>query len=227
MPFFEACDLSVAYDGQGEGAPVRLEGISFGLEPGIVYDLTGPSGAGKSMLLRACAQMMPIKGGRMLLDGTSSEAFTCQEWRRRVCLVPQRASLVQGSIRDNLLLPWSLRVNRGRPAPSDPQLERLLEAALLDVPLSRDAAKLSGGQAARVALLRVIATKPSVMLLDEVDAALDDGSALAVAKLTASLVDEGTTCLRIRHRPPDGIARVIFHLEDGKLSSEAGVKGGA
>ena len=82
MSLFEACDLSVAYDGQGEGAPVRLEGISFGLEPGIVYDLTGPSGAGKSMLLRACAQMMPIKGGRMLLDGTSSEAFTCQEWRR-------------------------------------------------------------------------------------------------------------------------------------------------
>ena len=45
MSLFEACDLSVAYDGQGEGAPVRLEGISFGLEPGIVYDLTGPSGA--------------------------------------------------------------------------------------------------------------------------------------------------------------------------------------
>ena len=227
MPLFEACDLSVAYAGDGQAAPVRLEGVSFGLEAGRVYDLTGPSGAGKSMLLRACAQMMPVAGGRLLLDGTDSESFTCQEWRRRVCLVPQRASLVPGTIRDNLLVPWSLKVNRGRPVPSDSQLQQLLEAALLDVPLDRDAAKLSGGQAARVALLRVFATRPPVMLLDEVDAALDDESAQAVGALTASLAAEGAACLRIRHRPPDGFAQGVFRLEGGKLAYEEGSEGGA
>ncbi len=227
MPLFEACDLSVSYAGDGQAAPVRLEGVSFGLDVGSVYDLTGPSGAGKSMLLRACAQMMPLAGGCLLLDGADSETFTCQEWRRRVCLVPQRASLVPGTIRDNLLLPWSLKVNRGRPTPSDLQLQQLLKAALLDVPLDRDAAKLSGGQAARVALLRVFATRPPVMLLDEVDAALDDESAQAVAALTVSLVAEGATCFRIRHRPPDGFAQGVFHLESGRLSYEEGLEGGS
>ncbi len=217
MSLFEVRDLCVAYEGDGEKAPVKLESISFALDEGAVYDLTGPSGVGKSMLLRACAQMMPLKGGHLLLKGTASTSFTYQEWRRRVCLVPQRASLIPGTIRDNLLLPWTLKVNRGRTAPSDTELEQLLQKVLLDVPLDRDAAKLSGGQAARVALLRVFATKPSVMLLDEVDAALDDESALAVGKLTASLVGEGATCLRIRHRPPDGIASAIFQMDQGQL----------
>ncbi len=227
MPLFEACDLSVAYVGGGDGAPVRLAGVSFGLEAGAVYDLTGPSGAGKSMLLRACARMMPLAAGRLLLDGTEGDALTCQEWRRRVCLVPQRASLVPGTVRDNLLVPWALKVNRGRPAPSDAQLAQLMDAALLDVPLDRDAARLSGGQAARVALLRAFATRPPVLLLDEVDAALDDESARAVGALTASVAAEGATCLRIRHRPPDGFARGIFRLEGGRLRPGLGAEGDA
>ncbi len=47
MPLFEACDLSIAYAGDGQAAPVRLESVSFGLDAGRVYDLTGPSGAGE------------------------------------------------------------------------------------------------------------------------------------------------------------------------------------
>lgn len=225
MPLFEVQGLTVAYEG-ADGAAARLADISFCLEAGRIYDLTGPSGAGKSMLLRACARMMPIERGRLLLDGAESSGFTCQEWRRRVCLVPQRASLVPGTIRDNLLLPWTLKVNRDRPAPSDAELEELLAAAALDAGLDRDAAKLSGGQAARVALVRAFATRPAVLLLDEVDAALDDASAQAVGDLTASLADTRTTCLRIRHRPPDGRASTIYHLEAGRLSALP-AKGGA
>ena len=65
------------------------------------------------------------------------------------------------------------------------------------------------------------ATRPRVLLLDEVDAALDDDSALAVGRLTRSLVDERVTCLRIRHRASDGFASGTFTLADGALSFAA------
>ena len=84
--------------------------------------------------------------------------------------------------------------------------------------LGRNAAQLSGGQAARVALLRAFATRPRVLLLDEVDAALDDESARAVGRLTKSLVDDRMACLRIRHRAADGVACGTFSLRDGALS---------
>ena len=147
-----------------------------------MYDLVGPSGSGKSTLLRVCARTLARDGGELFLDGAPSSSFEPVQWRRRVCLVPQQPALVGGTVRDNLLLPWTLSVNAGSAPPADGDLERLLEAAdLHDVELGRNAAQLSGGQAARVALLRAFATRPRVLLLDEVDAALDDESARAVA----------------------------------------------
>ena len=87
-----------------------------------------------------------------------------------------------------------------------------------DVELGRDVSQLSGGQLARVALLRAFATKPPVLLLDEVDAALDPDSARAIGRLTRLLVGENMTCLRIRHRAADGFAAGTFELKDGALS---------
>lgn len=222
MALFEARGLCVSYEMADEpGGPApRLENISLCLERGRIYDLTGPSGAGKSMLLRACAQMMAVQSGTLALNGEDSSAFSFQEWRRRVSLVPQHASLVKGTIRDNLLLPWTLRVNRGAQPPSDEELQGLLDAAALGVTLDRDAAKLSGGQAARVALVRTFATKPDVLLLDEVDAALDDASADAVGELTERMAAAGAACLRIRHRASDGRAAEIFRLERGILKRQ-------
>lgn len=230
MALFEARDITVGYslpsDEEAGGAPL-LRHVGFALEAGLIYDLTGPSGAGKSMLLRACALMMERRTGELLLDGRPSSSFSPQQWRSRVALVPQRASLIPGTVGENLRLPWKLRVHAGSPAPSDAELSRLLERAALDVPLDRDAARLSGGQAARVALLRTFATHPSVLLLDEVDAALDDESAQAVGALTVTMAAEGAACLRIRHRASDGYAAGTFALSDGSLAPLQPASGGA
>ena len=209
MSLFQAEDITASYLRAGVRTTL-LSGASFSLEAGGVYDLVGPSGSGKSTLLRVCAR---------LLDGAPSSSFEPVQWRRRVCLVPQQPALVGGTVRDNLLLPWTLSVNAGSAPPADGDLERLVEAAdVHDVELGRNAAQRSGGHAARVALLRAFATRPRVLLLDEVDAALDDESARAVGRLTKSLVDDRMACLRIRHRAADGVACGTFSLRDGALS---------
>lgn len=218
MSLFRVEHIALSYRRDGQVVPLARD-VSFALEAGAIYDLVGPSGAGKSTLLRACALMLARDAGEFYLDGRPSSEFKPTTWRRDVCLVPQQAALVAGTVRDNLLLPWRLKVNAGERPPADDELARLLVAAALpDVGLDRDASQLSGGQAARVALLRAFATRPRVLLLDEVDAALDDDSALAVGRLTRSLVDARATCLRIRHRASDGFASGAFALDGGELS---------
>ncbi len=227
MPLFEARHITASYDREGDRAPL-LSDISFTLHEGAIYDLVGPSGSGKSTLLRICALMMEKRGGELFLDGRESAAFAPTAWRRQVCLVPQTSALVPGSIRDNLMLPWKLKVHAGESRPTDDFLQGLLDdAELADVELDRDVSQLSGGQTARVALLRVFATRPRVLLLDEVDAALDDESAHAVGRLTDRLVDTGLTCLRIRHRAADGYAKGVFTLSKEGFGYKAGPVRGA
>lgn len=218
MALFEAKHIGVQFRRNGQPfAP--FADVSFSLEAGCLYNLTGPSGSGKSTLLNACALMVPRSGGALALGGVPADRFKPTEWRRRVCLVPQSASLVPGTVRDNLLFPWTLKVNAGVPRPTDEALGRLLSLAVLDnVALDHPASQLSGGQQARVALLRAFVTRPAVMLLDEVEAALDDESAVAVSKLTRAMLAGGATCLRIRHRAEDGYAYGVFTLADGKMT---------
>ena len=83
--------------------------VGFSLEAGC------PSGSGKSTLLNACALMLPRSGGTLALEGIPVDRFKPMEWRRRVCLVPQAASLVPGTVRDNLLFPWTLKPARRSP----------------------------------------------------------------------------------------------------------------
>lgn len=220
MKLFEARHISVGYVRNGETSSL-LHDVNLSLEAGGIYDLIGPSGAGKSTLLRVLARMLPYREGELLLGGNPSSAFSPQAWRRQVALVPQRASLVAGTVRDNLVLPWTLKANAGSTPPSDEELTHLLEQAALDVGLDRDTSQLSGGQAARVALLRTFATRPQVLLLDEVDAALDDATSLAVSALTREVIGKQTCCLRIRHRASDGLACGVFALSDGDITYRA------
>lgn len=220
MPLFEVKQLSVSYKREGKSW-VQFADVAFVLDEQGIYNLVGPSGSGKSTLLRACALMIERDSGTLFLDSVSSEEFSPQTWRKQVCLVPQKPALIPGTVKDNLLLPWKLRIHEKEKPPSSAVLIRFMEhARLFDIELERDVAQLSGGQAARIALLRVFVTKPRVLLLDEVDAALDDESSAAISSMTRELVREGMCCLRVRHRTSDGIEEGTFSLAEGTLSYE-------
>ncbi|MHB8050942.1 MAG: ABC transporter ATP-binding protein [Coriobacteriia bacterium] len=202
----------------GDTAPLTvLAGVSLTLRRGEVVDVSGPSGAGKTTLLRAIALMQPGVSGELLLDGRAAEEFGVREWRTRVALVPQRPVILAGDVRRNLLVPWSLKIRAGATPPGDDELRAALDrVGLTDVALDRVAVKLSVGQAARVALLRVVLTAPDVLLLDEPDAALDVDSAVQVAALTAQFAKDGAV-VRVRHQRPDAVPARRMRLAAGRL----------
>lgn len=200
------------------GGPTVLDGVHLSLEPGQLVDLVGPSGSGKTTLLRALARLLPGVQGTLVLAGAAAEHVVPGEWRRHVALSPQRASLRAGSVRDNLTLPWRYKIRTGETPPTDALLREALDGVGLDdIDLDRDAARLSVGQAARVALLRVTLTTPDVLLLDEPDANLDDVSAEQVRAITERFVNGGGACVRVRHLRSDDLAARRLRLEAGRL----------
>lgn len=208
----------------GDAGPIRvLDGVDLLLEPGTLTDVVGGSGAGKTTLLLALARLLPGVTGELLLGGRPASGIEPRVWRTRVTYLPQRSSLFGGSVRDNLRFPWTLGVRSADTAPDDPQLRAALDSVHLnDVGLDREVSRLSEGQAARVALLRAVLTRPDVLLLDEPDASLDDESAAQVTEVTRRFVSEGGAAVRVRHLRSDELAQRRLRLDAGRLGEEAG-----
>lgn len=218
-PLLEARGLSVARAGD-EGPVAVLDGVDFALPGGALVEVGGPSGAGKTTLLLALARLLPGVTGALLLDGRSAAEIPSSAWRTQVALLPQRAALVPGTLAENLRLPWTLKVRHAERPPADEVLFGALEdVGLGALSLDRDVARLSVGQLARVALVRVMLTRPRVLLLDEPDASLDDASAAEVARVTSVFVADGGSVVRVSHVRADARASMRYRLEGGKLSA--------
>jgi len=206
---------------RADGREVRvLDGVSLTLAPGAIADITGPSGSGKTTLLRALARLLPEVTGSLTLDATPADQMTPTAWRAAVALLPQKPAIFSGSVAENLRIPWSLKARHGQQPPEDAALRAALASvALDDIALDRDAARLSVGQQARIALLRVLLTRPRVLLLDEPDAALDDASSDAVGVLLREFTLAGGAIARVRHHRSDGLATERYLLQDGSLGA--------
>jgi putative ABC transport system ATP-binding protein len=195
-----------------------LDGIDLAVEGGTLVDVVGPSGAGKTTLLLALARLLPGVGGTLALDGDPAESIDPRVWRARAAYLPQRSALLPGTVQQNLVLPWKLKIRAGSAAPADDELRASLDRVrLADVALDRDVERLSEGQAARIALLRTVLTAPRVLLLDEPDAALDAESAGEVGRLTREFADAGGAVVRVRHHVADGLADRRLKLAAGHL----------
>lgn len=184
----------------GASGPPLLDGVSLSVARGELVDVTGTSGSGKSTLLRALARLLPGCTGTLLLDGTPAGNIAPTRWRSRVALVPQKAVMRSGTVSDNLLHAWRLKIRTGQAPPSGAALRLALDSVgLHEVELEHEATRLSVGQTARIALLRSSLTCPDVLLLDEPDANLDAESAESVSQVITRFLAEGGAVLRVCH----------------------------
>ncbi|MEW5802499.1 MAG: ATP-binding cassette domain-containing protein [bacterium] len=196
-----------------------LSRVSLGLEPAELVDLGGVSGSGKSTFLEAAAWLIPIDEGSMTLQGREHTTFAPQKWRRKVTLYLQAPVAAPGSVRENLLLAWGFTQKPEREIPPESRLQsELEEIGLFGVSLKDKASELSGGQLARLALLRILLLQPRVLLLDEPDASLDKDSAQLVSRrIRRYLKENQAAAIRVRHSSWDDPASRTLMIRGGEL----------
>lgn len=172
-----------------DGALLLREASAF-VRPGDRIGVRGPSGAGKTVLLRALAGLDPIETGSLWWSGDRIEAAAFPRYRSRVVYVHQRPALVEGSVEDNLRLPFGLLVHRDKAFRREVACDLLATLGKPASFLTKTSVELSGGEAQIAALVRVLLIEPAVLLLDEPTASLDASSAEIVERALWAWVDD-------------------------------------
>ncbi len=178
-----------------------LRGIDLTLTEGTATVLIGASGSGKSTLLRCVNLLETIDDGQVLLDGDDiSEVGTDpDEVRQRIGVVFQAFNLVPHlSVLSNITLA-PRRVHKMGRGQAEQEARELLERFGLADKADTYPDRLSGGQQQRVAIVRALAAKPRLLLLDEVTSALDPELVGEVLALVAELRSQGMTMLIASH----------------------------
>lgn len=190
---------------------------------GEVIALLGPNAAGKTTVLRALAGLIPLSGGRVVLDGTvledPAQNVHVPTERRRVGVVFQDYLLFPHlTALDNVA--FGLRTRGERRAAAREQAARWLESMGLSAHAEDKPSTLSGGQAQRVALARALATDPLLLLLDEPLAAMDAGARADLRHVLNRHLDAfAGTCLLVTHDPIEAmtLADRLVVLEEGRV----------
>lgn len=203
------------------GMSPLFEDVDLSVEKGDFILIRGASGTGKSTLLRLVCRLASYTSGRIFFKGEPLEKIAPVELRSMVTYVAQIPSMASGSVRHNLLFPFSFAVNRARKEPSERDLSEMLEMFFLkDVGLEREASTLSIGQQQRLALMRAILLEPEMLLLDEPTSALDAESASMVLRIVERLNrEQHRTVVMVTHSAylPEGERSRTYLLENAKL----------
>ncbi len=193
----ELASVSLQYNGR----PPLFRDVDLVLESGEMILLKGPSGSGKSSFLRLLNRLQEPTSGQLLVDDRPADEHEITALRRRIGYVQQTPVMIDGTVRDNLLLPYRFKASRGESPPPREQLRQLLDGYnLREVGLDDDASPLSVGQKQRVALIRSLSVAPELLLCDEPTSALDpDSRAIVEGELERCYRQRGMGVVLVTH----------------------------
>ena len=204
----------------GYGARPVLDGLSLTIPAGQFVAVHGESGVGKTTLADLLVRLHEPASGRILVDGVPLSELDLSSWRSAIGYVPQEILLFHDSILMNVTL--------GDPALDRDDARRALELAGawgfvqgreqgLDATIGSTGSMLSGGQRQRIAIARALVGKPSLLILDEVTAALDPETEGAICRTLSELAGE-VTILSISHQSAmREIATTVYEMRGGRL----------
>jgi ATP-binding cassette subfamily C exporter for protease/lipase len=202
------------------GAPI-LKDISVEFAAGECVAIVGPSGAGKSTFARCLLGIWPQTEGDVLLDGQSIRLWSREDLGPLVGYLPQDIELFDGTIAEN--------ISRFRKVDSDKVIAAAKRTGIhdmvlrlpngYDTPMGLAGSLLSGGQRQRIALARALYGDPSLVVLDEPNANLDELGVFALTRALRDLKEQGTTIFLIVHqRALLSLADRVLVLQDGMVA---------
>ena len=202
------------------GVPV-LTGVDLVVEEHRVVTVIGASGSGKSTLLRCVDLLEPVDDGQVWLDGVdvTAVAVDADAVRRRIGVVFQAYNLFPHlSVLDNVTLAPQ-RVHGVPRAQAEEEAMALLERIGLAAKARAYPDQLSGGQQQRTAVVRALAVRPRLLLLDEVTSALDPELVGEVLALVREVKEGGMTILMATHEMgfARSVADTVVFLDGGRV----------
>jgi ATP-binding cassette subfamily C exporter for protease/lipase len=212
----------VVASAEGRTTPI-LKNISFAIPAGTVVAVLGPSGSGKSTLARVMVGIWPDTAGEVLLDDMPVERWSRSELGPHLGYLPQDVELFEGTIAENIArlgeVDSAKVIQAARCAGMHEMILRFPKG--YNTPIGEAGNLLSGGQRQRIGLARAIYGEPSLVVLDEPNANLDDAGETALLRTVLELKAKGKTVFLITHRPGAiAVADRLIILRDGEIFAD-------
>ncbi|QDU62018.1 putative ABC transporter ATP-binding protein YbbL [Planctomycetes bacterium Pan216] len=204
-----------------------LRDVDFSVSFGERVGLSGPSGGGKSTLLRALVLLDPLESGSIRWRGNIVDELAIPTFRSEVTYVHQRPAFLEGTVEENLRLPFQLRAQSGRKYDAELAVRWLERLGRPPELLTQRADRLSGGEGQLVSLVRVLQLRPSLLLLDEPTSALDPETSGRVEEVLVGWVKDRPderACVWVSH-DADQVERVSTRrllFANGQFASPVG-----
>ncbi|MCD7981587.1 MAG: ABC transporter ATP-binding protein/permease [Clostridiales bacterium] len=204
-----------------EASDEALSDICFRVKKGETIGIIGGTGAGKSSLVNLIPRFYDCARGEVFVDGRNVKDYGLEELRARIGVVPQKAVLFSGTIRENLQ--WGKK-----DAAEEEMLEALTVAQIaeiieekedgLDSRVEQGGRNFSGGQRQRLTIARALVRQPDILILDDSSSALDFATDAALRKAIASLRPRPTLFLVSQRTSSIQHADQIVVLDDGRIA---------
>ena len=219
-PAVEFKNVSFTYAGGGDHA---VENISFKAMPGQTIGIIGGTGSGKSTLVNLIPRFYDVSEGEVDIAGKNIQDYTYGFLRNTISVVPQKAQLFAGTIRDNLTF--------GCPDATEEQIEEALaisqakefvdtKEGRLDAKIEQGGKNLSGGQRQRLTLARALVPQSDILIMDDSASALDYATDARVRKAIQDMKRKPTVFIVSQRTSSIQNADMILVLDDGKIAGQ-------
>ncbi len=217
VPFIEYKNVSVNY---GNAQINALEDVSFSVERGQTVGIIGGTGAGKTTLVNVLPHFYDVRKGQVLIDGVNVNVIGDEKLRDKCGIVPQRAVLFKGTIRENMQ--W------GKNDASEEEISEAVAAAQaadviyskdggLDEPVEQGGKNFSGGQRQRLTIARALVKRPEILIFDDSASALDYATDANLRKSIKNLDYKPTVFIVSQRTSSIRHADKIIVLDGGKM----------
>lgn len=197
-----------------------LSDIDFRAEPGQTIGIIGGTGSGKTSLVNLIPHFYDATGGTVLVDGRDVKSYDPDELRYKIGVVPQKAVLFKGTIRENLL--W------GNPNATPADIDKALEVSQakeivsgkeggLEAPVEQNGKNLSGGQRQRLTIARALVRNPEILILDDSASALDFATDARLRKAIREMDNSPTVFIVSQRTSSIRHADKVIVLDDGQV----------